>query len=277
VCQEFHLTINTESPNLVDVISCASGLAKGQVKSAIQKGALWHTKGKRTQRLRRLDKNLSLGEQLHFYYNPKVLDTVVAPAQLIADEQSYSLWYKPYGMLCQGSKWSDHCTINRFAEQHLKPQRPAFIVHRLDRAASGLILIAHSKKTAALLAAQFEQRQIKKRYRIIVAGDQRALAQPQTVNIPLDDRPAVSHFRFLEYNTVAQRSLMEVDIETGRKHQIRRHAAAMKMPVVGDRLYGNDPADDDLQLRSCFLQIHHPQDNSLRSYSLPEELLLKFN
>ncbi len=54
----------------------------------------------------------------------------------------------PYGMLSQGSKWSDHCTIARFAQQHLTPERPVFIVHRLDRAATGLILIAHSKKTS---------------------------------------------------------------------------------------------------------------------------------
>ena len=66
-----------------------------------------------------------------------------------------SIWYKPYGIYCQGSKWGDHHTIHRMAEQQL--QRPCFIVHRLDRATTGLVIVAHKKKIAAALAALFAQ------------------------------------------------------------------------------------------------------------------------
>ena len=113
-----------------------------------------------------------------------MLSSPVPQALLIEDLIDYSVWYKPYGMLSQGSKWSDHCTIARFAQKNLSNERPAFIVHRLDRAATGLILIAHSKKAAKALSSLFENRTIEsnsleKFYQIIVHGNHLARLQPE--------------------------------------------------------------------------------------------------
>jgi tRNA pseudouridine32 synthase/23S rRNA pseudouridine746 synthase len=157
---EQHLTVEETGFNAAELLSQATVLSKQAVKRSMQKGAVWLTHQEHTQRLRRASKSLQPGDQLHLYYDKNILDEEPTPAQLIADEGDYSVWYKPYGMYCQGSKWGDHCTITRWAEQHLTPQRSSFVVHRLDRAANGLIIVAHEKKAAALLSALFQNRKV---------------------------------------------------------------------------------------------------------------------
>ena len=259
---EHHVTFDTtlnDASNTALSVLCASLketeylLSTSQIKQAINKGALWLTRGKHTQRLRRVKKTLLPTDELHFYYNEAVLSSEVAEATLISDEGEYSVWYKPFGMLSQGSKWSDHCTIARFAQQHLAPERPVFIVHRLDKAATGLILVAHSKKAARALTNMFENRSTEdnlfsKNYQIIVHGDHNANAQPQVISSEVDEKAARSTFTCLAYDKAQDQSLISVKIDTGRKHQIRIHAASIGFPVVGDRLHG---IAITIQLKTC--------------------------
>lgn len=235
-------------------------LSKALLKEAISKGALWLTRGKHTQRLRRVKKTLQSGDQLHFYYNSDVLASKVPDATLISDETNYSVWYKPYGMLSQGSKWSDHCTINRFTEQYFTPERSAFIVHRLDRAATGLMLIAHSKKAARALSSMFENRTIEdnmlnKQYHIIVHGNHNKYEQPQIITSDVDGKSACSTFTCLAYDKNKDQSLVEVKIDSGRKHQIRLHAASIGLPVVGDRLHGIADENEAQNLQLCAVSL----------------------
>lgn len=254
-------------------------LSKAQLKQAISKGALWLTRGKHTQRLRRVKKALQSGDQLHFYYNSAVLANTVPNAILISDETDYSVWYKPYGMLSQGSKWSDHCTINRFTEQYFTPERSAFIVHRLDRAATGLILIAHSKKAARALSSMFEDRSTKdntlnKKYQIIVHGDHSKNEQPQIITSDIDDKSARSTFTCLTYDKNNNQSLIAVKIDSGRKHQIRIHAASIGLPVVGDRLHGlaDNTETKNLQLCAVSLSFICPLSGIEKLFELTNEL-----
>jgi tRNA pseudouridine32 synthase/23S rRNA pseudouridine746 synthase len=239
----------------------------------MQLGAVWLTRGQYTQRLRRASKPLLVGDEVHLYYDEKVLKQTPAPAQLIADEGQYSVWFKPFGMLSQGSKWGDHCSIARWVEQQLQPQRPAFIVHRLDRAASGLILIAHGKGSATQLAELFQQRAVEKRYRLLVAGKFPSKPSPYLIEKALDERAAISRVSRLQYAPETKQSLLEVSIETGRKHQIRRHLSAMGFPVVGDRLYGSQEQIQDLQLSACYLEFVCPLTGKKKKFMAPEALL----
>jgi 23S rRNA-/tRNA-specific pseudouridylate synthase len=268
---EYHLTIEGSDNNAANHLASLTPLSKQQIKKAMQKGAVWLTQKNHTQRLRRADKTLQAGDQLHLYYDEEILASKPLEARIIADEKSFSIWYKPYGMYCQGSKWGDHCTINRWVEQ--QTQRPCFIVHRLDRAATGLIIIAHAKKTAAALAKLFKNREIKKCYHAIVHG-KFPEQQTITINKPIDDRQAVSHIQPLEYQQGNDLTLVEVDIETGRKHQIRRHLAESGFPIVGDRLYGTIKSSEDLQLCCCYLAFRCPLTGEDKHYSLKDMLQL---
>ena len=236
----------------------------------MQKGAVWYSRGKHTRRIRRASKSMRAGDVLHIYYNEQVLATVPTPPRLMADETEYSVWYKPFGVRSQGSKWGDHCTVYRWAERHLKPERSSFTVHRLDMAATGLMLVAHQKKAAAALAELFRGRKIEKHYRAVASGTFAPSQEPITVETPIDGRSARTLVRVLE--TRDARTLLDVEIETGRKHQIRRHLAELGHPVIGDRLYGSD-VSQNLQLTARSLAFICPVTGEPKRYDLPVRLL----
>lgn len=267
---EIHLDVEDHEKNTVELLSQETQLSKQKIKAAMQKGAVWLTHGGYTQRLRRAKKTLQAGDTIHCYYDEKILNSEPQTPTLISDQSAYSIWYKPYGMYSQGSKWGDHCTINRWIEQH--QQRPAFIVHRLDRAATGLMIIAHQKKTTAALAKIFEQRKIRKCYQAIVHGKFPATDTTVTINKAVEGRPAISHIRHLQYSVESNQSLIEVDIETGRKHQIRRHLSTAGHPIVGDRLYGQGGEEKNLQLCCCFLAFTCPITAEEKTYRLNKAL-----
>jgi tRNA pseudouridine32 synthase/23S rRNA pseudouridine746 synthase len=258
---ETHLPVTESGQTAVALLAEQTGLSRQRIKAVMRQGAVWLTTGKRAQRLRRASRELSPGQTLHLYYDEKVLNQVPVEVELIADKGHYSVWNKPCGMLSQGSKWGDHCTVTRWAEQHLRPERNAFVVHRLDRAANGLIIVAHEKQAAAKLSGLFQTRHIDKRYRIWVVGEfpSRATAeQPIKVTQSLDDREACSYFNRLHYDDVHNQTLIDVKIDTGRKHQIRRHVAGLGYPVVGDRLYGETETEQNLQLTAYYLAFTCP-------------------
>ncbi len=231
-------------------------------------GAVWVTRGKSTQRLRRAKRSLRVDDVVHLYYDENILDEVPAEPLLVADLVDYSVWNKPYGLRSQGSKWGDHCTVVRWAERNLEPERNAFTVHRLDRAANGLILIAHSRKVAAALSTLFRERAVEKRYRVLVTGDFSQQLNPLRVEDAVDNKSAVSEFSLVESGD--SQSLLDVQIETGRKHQIRRHLADLDYPVVGDRLYGTGEQDGvDLQLTAYLLAFRCPVSDEPVEYRLP--------
>jgi tRNA pseudouridine32 synthase/23S rRNA pseudouridine746 synthase len=266
---ESHVTVTSAGGNAVDLLQAETGLPKQRIKFAMTQGAVWLTRGRNTQRLRRAKRALREGDELHLYYDEDILAEEPAEPTLVADVGEYSVWNKPRGLRSQGSKWGDHCTVVRWAERHLQPERPAFTVHRLDRAASGLILVAHSKSMAAKLQAIFRSRKIEKRYVVTVHGDFSNQPDPLRVEEPIDDKAAVSEFSCIEFQEDGNQSLLEARIATGRKHQIRRHLADLGFPVVGDRLYGSVEADGvDLQLTAWLLAFRCPVSGEKVEYRL---------
>ena len=271
---EVHQRIETPDVLPVDLLHQITKLSKQRIKLAMQKGAVWVTRGTNTQRLRRAKRKLRVGDEIHFYCDSAVLEEQVPEPELVADKGDYSVWNKPFGLRSQGSKWGDHCTVVRWAEQHLKPERSAFTVHRLDRAANGLIIVAHTKTMAAKLSALFRNREVVKNYRAFINGDFSSQPNPLRVVQPIDGKEAISEFSFRESVDNGARSLLDVSIETGRKHQIRRHLAGLGYAVVGDRLYGTGAADDvDLQLTACRLAFDCPLNGGPVEYSLPADKL----
>jgi tRNA pseudouridine32 synthase/23S rRNA pseudouridine746 synthase len=266
--QEHHLPIVDDEGSAVELLASASGLSRQRLRQVMDQGAVWLTHGTRTRRIRRRKTRLQRGDTLHLYYNPAVLAEPVRPAGLIADRGRYSVWDKPYGMRSQGSRWGDHTTLLRWAEKQLRPQRSGWIVHRLDRAASGLILLAHDKRMAAALSALFRERQVDKRYQVLVHGRFPVADSPLIIDADVGERSARSRASLRHYDADSDRSELEVGIDTGRKHQIRVHLAALGFPVVGDRLYGAAGDVEDLQLRAVYLGFPCPISGERQEFRL---------
>lgn len=264
--QTFQTTLD-HPDNALNALAEVVPLSRTQIKDAMQKGAVWYQRGKQTQRIRRKDRQLKVGDTVYLYHNAEVLAQPCPEATLIADEGDFSVWYKPSGMLSQGSKWSDHCTINRWVETHLQPNRPAFIVNRLDRAAQGLMLIAHTKSMARYISLLFENHAIYKAY---VAKVQGTGIKKQTCTLPIEGRSATSHINALDEN--AKESLVKVEIESGRKHQIRIHMASLAHPIVGDRQRHPGPHEEDLALVSAELAWQDEQGKGWH-FKIPEQYL----
>lgn len=265
---EKHLTLSANTDSVLELLVAETGLSKQKLKQAMQKGCVWWQRGKQVQRLRRTTKPLLAGDLLHIYYDEEILATVPPTPKLIADEGDYSIWHKPYGMYSQGTKWGDHCTITRYAEQFLAPQRPAFTVHRLDRAANGLIIVAHTKTVSAAFAQLFKQHKLQKHYHAVVYGKW-DLSQPELlIDSPVDNKPARSFVMGIGYEADKQQSVLNVRIESGRKHQIRRHLSELGFPLVGDRLYGDKPQTQDLQLTAYYLAFTCPVTQTEKVYRL---------
>ncbi|MGC9387333.1 MAG: pseudouridine synthase, partial [Hydrogenovibrio sp.] len=170
---ECHFTL-TQAQSLLDALQAhlPPGLvfSNQALKRVCQQGAVWvaeplkkpDTNGTppkltRSGRMRRAKKVLPAGSEVSFYYHPAVLNSEMPTPVLVADEQTYSVWYKPKGVLSQGSKWGDHTTLYRWVESEYRfekapQQRPCWPIHRLDKATDGLMLLAHNKKTAQQLA-----------------------------------------------------------------------------------------------------------------------------
>lgn len=155
------------------------------------------------------------------------------------------------------------------------PERQG-IVHRLDVGTSGVMAVAVSERAYSIMKRAFKQRTVKKQYHTLVQGHPDPSSG--TIEAPIgrhgsndwkfavrpDGKHSVTHYDTLEAFQAA--SLLSVDLETGRTHQIRVHFSALKHPCCGDLTYGADPrlaqrlGLERQWLHACSLAFAHPAD-----------------
>lgn len=260
---ERNILVKDSGVTAVNLLAEHTGLSKSKIKDAMIKGAVWITEAGKQKRLRRATKELHKDNSVAIYYSPKILATRPPAPTLIADKGSYTVWHKPAGMMASGSRYGDHCAIDRIVERNL--DRPTFLIHRLDRFVWGVMVLAHSKAVAADLSRQFQTRQTVKRYKAIIHGQ---LDEKQTIDLVLDGKDAVTHVTPVDHD--GDRTLTNVIIETGRKHQIRKHLSMVGHPVVGDRQYGSDDRTG-IRLAATSLEFVCPGKGVPVSFKLSKE------
>ena len=254
-------TVTPDDPSTAcEFLAECTALSKRRIKDAMGKGAVWlkRKKGKK-QRIRRATKILRPGDILSIYYDETLLGKHPPVPELISDQGRYSVWSKPVGMMTQGTKYGDHCSLLRQVEVYFKAKRKVYPIHRLDREAAGLILIAHDKKAAGRLSHLFQSRQIIKRYTARVLGDLSDKPPASRIDSNLDGKPATTEFTVSGYDAATDTSRVDIVIRTGRKHQIRRHFEMIGHPVMGDPRYGrNNKNKAGMQLAATALEFGCP-------------------
>jgi len=267
---ELHLPV-TETVPAVEHLAVHCDLSRTRIKQVMQCGAVWRTRDGRTSRLRKASSKLFAGDEMHLYYRTDVIDATVPAPILLSDEGGYSVWYKPAGVLCQGSKYGDHHTLQRMAQFAQKTDRSNLIVHRLDRFTFGVCLLAHSKAVQGQLSQLFETRSIEKHYHALCDGIPEQGLLPVSIDQAIDGRSAHSEVSLLESNN--EYSRLQVRISTGRKHQVRIHLASINLPVIGDRQHGDAGDQRDLQLCAYSLGFDCPLSGDHKFFQLEQTLL----
>lgn len=191
------------------------------------------------------------------------------PLPVLYEDEWLVVVCKPAGMLSVPGKNGLDSVYERLHTRYPQATGP-LIVHRLDMATSGLLLVAKTKEVHQHLQAQFETRNIKKRYTAILEGipskKEGEICLPLCPNLlhrPLQSvdfehgKPAITRYRVIK--CIGNRALVAFYPQTGRTHQLRVHAAhpqGLDCPIVGDELYGHKA--DRLYLHAAGLTFIHP-------------------
>ncbi len=194
---------------------------------------------------------------------------------VVYEDEYMAIIDKPAGINVSGNRKA----ISHFLNVNLQPSNafdvlPRFTaVHRLDRDTKGLLIIAKSKRSQLNLQSQFESRTIQKIYHAIVIGH--PLEPTGTIDNEINGKPATTKYKVL-YQTdsclFGALSYLELNILTGRKHQIRIHLSSKGLPILGDKLYNNHKPigiGKGMFLFADQVTLNHPISGDKLSFSIP--------
>ena len=202
------------------------------------------------------------------------IETIHADAHLL-------VLNKPAGLLSVPGKGADKQDCLSSRVQQIYPD--ALVVHRLDMATSGLMLMARGAAMQIALSKMFEMRQVQKRYVAVVDGCMNISSEWQLIDLPIalnwpdrplriidaNGKPSQTRWRVLQACSVANTTRVELEPITGRSHQLRVHLKALGHPILGDALYA--PAAvvaqaSRLLLHARALQFLHPANGEALAF-----------
>lgn len=204
--------------------------------------------------------------------------------EVIYEDNQIIVVKKPFNVPSQGDSSGDKCLLDMvkdyIKEKYNKPGNVFVgLIHRLDRPTGGVMVFAKTSKAASRLCEDIKNHNFEKKYIAVLSGVPKAkfgrlenyLKKDEKTNTvklaPASEegsKLATLNYKVLEYNE--KYSLVEIDLETGRSHQIRVQMSANKTPVFADFKYGKGVKDVNLALFAYKLKFTHPTTKKIMSF-----------
>ena len=218
----------------------------------------------------------NLTREFRVFYNRRL--------KIVYEDDDIIVVNKGYGLLSMGTDKIKEGTAYSILRDYLKwkdPRNKLFIVHRLDRDTSGLMVFAKSVEDKNRLQHNWNNMVISRKYLAVVEGKPEPeegvvrsyLAENSRFEVYSTDKPEEGQLAITRYKTLRSRngySLMEVSLDTGRKNQIRVHMKDLGHPIAGDRRYGAKSSPiHRMALHAQTLRFVHPMTRKDMNFSTP--------
>ena len=219
---------------------------------------------------------VNLVRSFHVFRHPRM--------QLVYEDEHIIVVNKGYGLLSVGTDKVKNGTAYSILKEYVKwgdPRNKIFVVHRLDQNTSGLMMFAKSEEAKEKMQHNWNNMVINRKYVAVVEGQPEPaegtvrsyLAENSAHEVYSTDNPDEGKLAVTRYRTIRSgkgKSLVVVELDTGRKNQIRVHMKDMGTPISGDRRYGGAPnAIHRLALHAQTLRFVHPITRKEMNFSTP--------
>ena len=274
-----HFTVREETTLLPFLMGAMSGISRNRAKSILSGGGVRVDRAAAT----RFDQPLHPGQHVEVSRGKPKAEFRNRHVRIVYEDSQIIVIEKAIGILSMATSASSFCvkTVLDGYFQKSGQRCRAHVVHRLDRDTSGLLVYAKTIEAEQILEHNWQQIVTDRRYIALVSGRMeqaegtvrswlRDNAAYITYSSPTDNggKYAVTHFRTLQ--AADDYSLVELELETGRKNQIRVHMQDLGHPVCGDIKYGNgDDPIGRLALHAFRLFFYHPVTGELMRFETP--------
>lgn len=214
---------------LIDKVVELTKFSKSLVKKILNYGGVWVNK----ERVKRVNRELKAGDEVKVFYQASLLEQPEFEVVMLKERHHWGVWIKPAGMNCAQTPYGDQGTLLHSIQQK---QPRAHLQGRLDREVAGLTLVTYSSRAHKLFAKP-DQEVWRKFYLARVEGELPVdLEYWIDCKRPLDGKDCHTRYRVIDYKD--GQSVVDIEILSGRFHQIRRHFSMLGHPLVGDLRYG---------------------------------------
>lgn len=229
-------------------------------------------------------KTVPAGEEIEVW--PKIMP-IKGDVQILHEDAHLVVINKPAGLLSVAANYEQAAAAHSYLKDLYRPGR-VFVVHRLDREVSGLMLFARTETSLASLKKILEERKIEREYAAIVEGEikeehgrwESYLVEDEEYYVRSTSHPSKGEYASTYYQVVKRGpkiTQLKIKLDTGRKNQIRVHCSENGHPIVGDKKYGSkiNPVQR-LCLHSYLLKFQHPVTGKFLEFEtpLPEEFFV---
>jgi len=290
--QEYNFTIGFDKSNVrldIAISMFASGERLGLSRTFIKELIVGQKVFVNDNKVLKAHQKIKEGDKIRFSFQKEDKEAVIAQdikLKIVYDDEDLAVIDKPSGMVVHPAPGNPQGTlVNALKNIYRKlsdinPGRPG-IVHRLDKATSGLLVVAKNNEAHLNLAKQFSQHSIKKTYVAIVKGrtefDEDVIEMPISRHLFKRKNMAVSFtdkgkYAKTYYRTLKRYenfSLLELKPFTGRTHQLRVHLDFIGHPILGDDKYGRHNDFSRLALHASLLGFNHPRSGKFVEFSSP--------